>query len=240
MILAMTNVLPSTFRYLDKHYPVLDDRRNSTAILRHLSVPFTIIADMVVGIAHLVFLGIKGDLSEKFFWEMVHQQFFEYPFQQVVYFFFSTIGTVMFQDYAKGYELGQYAVLNFSFEVYGGRPHIFEHIISHYEAPQYFSNFALNREDQENLQQFIEHTIHFRLSRDNKEIVCDGPFYRLFYERFPYSVDDLEDRYLKKILKMGSCDEKKALNHAKTALEAFYRLPIPLQNHLLQKRKDLL
>ena len=85
----MTKVLPSTFHYFDKHYSVIDDRRIFTALLRHASIPVTMVADMVIGIAYLIFLGIKRELNEELFWEISHQQLFEYPFQQFIYFLFS-------------------------------------------------------------------------------------------------------------------------------------------------------
>ena len=51
----MVKILPSTFKLLDQALPVIDDRRTSVALVRHFTIPLTIVADMVTGIAHLIF-----------------------------------------------------------------------------------------------------------------------------------------------------------------------------------------
>lgn len=234
----MTKILPSTFQYFDKHYSVIDDRRMAVAIMRHASIPFTILADMIVGIANLIFLGIKKELSEELFWEVTHQQLFEYPYQQLIYLIFASIGTVMHKDNAKGYELGQWAVMNLSFEAYGGRPVIFEHMISHYESPQYFPNIALNGDDRRNLDQFVEVFCRFRhyqkqLDKDSP-IKKEGPLYQYFYDKPPSHIRDLESIYLRKVDELEGCYEKKALNEAKKALETFFAFPLVLRIHLLR------
>lgn len=238
IFLPMTKVLPSTFHFLDKHYSVLDDRRTSIAVLRHATVPLTILADMIVGVAHLIFLGVRSELNENLFWEVTHQQLFEYPLQQLIYFIFSSIGTLMEKDYAKGYELGQWAVLNLSFEAYRGRPVIFEHMSTTYAGLQYFPNIVLNNEDRRNLEAFREHTIRFRDYQEQitgeSPIKSKEPLYLLFYEERPHSIQDLERIYLDKVGQMRLCNEREALQEAKRALESFFALPLVLRVHLLR------
>lgn len=238
IFLVMTKVLPSTFHFLDKHYSVLDDRWASIAVFRHATVPLTILADIVVGVVRLIFLAIRGELNENLFWEVTHQELFEYPFQQLVYFIFSSIGAVVEQDYAKGYELGQWAVLNLSFEAYRGRPVIFEHMSTSYTGPQYFLNIVLNNEDRRNLEAFRKHAIRFRDYQrqitGESPIKNKEPLYRLFYEKPPYSIHDLEQIYLDKVGQVRLCNEKEALQEAKGVLESFFALPLVLRAHLLR------
>lgn len=239
----MTKVLPSTFHYFDKHYSVIDDRRIFTALLRHASIPVTMVADMVIGIAYLIFLGIKRELNEELFWEISHQQLFEYPFQQFIYFLFSTVATAKYRDYAVGYASGQWGVVKFSSEIYRGKPVVFEHVISQYDSSRSFLNVPLNDEACKNLHQFVEHIIRFNHLRSqiNGEscIKKDQPLYRLFYDEKPYGVQDLETIYLRKVNELR-CYEKEAFKEAKDVLKTFFDLPRILRLRLQEKRASKL
>lgn len=158
----MIKILPSTFKWLDQALPVIDDRRTSVAVVRHFTVPLTIIADMIVGIAQLIFLGIRQELTQKKFWDISHEHFFVYPFQQLIYFLFASIGTLWRQNYYDGYCMGQWAVMNFSNEAYRGPPQIFAHVIASYEHPQYFSDITLSDHDRQNLSELVRHANLFR------------------------------------------------------------------------------
>jgi hypothetical protein len=134
----MVKILPSTFKMVDQSLPVVDDRRISVALIRHFSVPVTIVADLIVGIAHLIFLGVRQELTQQIFWDISHEHFFVYPFQQLIYLLFSSIGAIKSQSYFDGYCMGQWAVMNLSNETYQGPPQIFSHMIASYDHPQYF------------------------------------------------------------------------------------------------------
>lgn len=224
ILLPMTKVLPSTFQYFDAHYSVIDDRHHSIALLRFCSVPCTILADIIVGIAHLIFLGLKRELNEDLFWEVAHQQLFEYPFQQLIYLLFSSLGTAIYQDYGRGYEIGQWGVQNFSHEAYRGRPVIFKHVISTYEGPQYFPGVTLNEQDRRNIDRLVEYTIRFQY--DQKQLENESPL---------ASASPLVS-LLKTINEetLSGCHEKEAIQKAKEARDAFLSLPLALRVFLLR------
>lgn len=233
----MVKILPSTFKILDQNLSVIDNRRNSVAVIRHISIPFTIVADMVVGVAHLVFLGLNQELTKGRFWDISHEHFFVYPFQQLIYFLFSSYGALQGQGYYEGYRLGQWGVMNISNEVYHGPPQIFAHLIASYAHPQYFPNITLSDHDRRNLHQLVSHVTRFqhyksKMEQDNS-IKQATHIYQVFYDEKPLSLHKLDELYLQKV-DGASCDERDAYAEAKGALEAFFALPRLVQVRLTQ------
>lgn len=233
----MFEVLPSTFKRLDQAFPVIDDRRTSVALVGHFSIPLTILADMVTGIAHLVFLGVRLELTEKKFWNISHEHFFVYPFQQFVYFLFASLETLWSGSYFNGYRLGQWAVINLSNETYRGPPQIFSHVIESYERPQFFPDITLSEHDRQKLQELVEHTNLFKSHVDEiegeHEIKNITYIYQVFYSERPLSLHRLDEIYEKKRLANASCGVRNALSEAKLALEAFFALPRVVQVRLV-------
>ncbi len=242
----MTKAYPSTFQLLDRQFPIKDDQRYSVYAIRHFSVPFTILADIIIGVAHLIFLSVRQELTQKDFWEISHEYFFVYPFQQLAYFLFSSFGTLMTGNYFEGYREGQSGVMNASNEIYQGPPRIFNHIIGSFARPQYFPGIALTDRDRFNLKNLVIHTSKFQAlqqklrkgSYDN-DITKAEFIYQVFYEKPPLSIYTLKEKYDKKCEKIptGTCEEhlgweREALTAAKDALEAFFALPSIVRNHL--------
>ncbi len=186
----MVKVLPSTFKILDSYLPVIDDRRYKVYAIRHFSIPFTSVIDVIVGIAHIIFLSVKRELTQKDFWEISHEHFFVYPFQQFIYLLFSTIGTLMSGSYFDGYCLGQWGVMNASNETYRGPPQIFATIIASYERPQFFPGITLTDHDRFNLQNLFKNVFHFKalqekLKPDHESYITEAkPIYKVFYPNF--------------------------------------------------------
>lgn len=227
IIIPMVKILPSTFKLLNEALPVVDNRRPSIALVRHFSIPFTVLADMVVGIASLVFLGIRGELTEKRFWDISHEHFFVYPFQQLIYFLFASLGTLWKGNYFEGYRLGQWAVMNLSYETYRGPPQIFSHVIESYDCPQYFSNITLTDGDHRTLQDLVRHTDRFwshvaKIDEDHP-LKNAAHVYEVFYSERPLSIHQLDDIFHAK-LEDVDCAAREALTEAKLALEAFFSL----------------
>lgn len=237
----MIKILPSTFKLLDQALPVIDDRRTRVAVVRHFTIPLTILADMITGVAHLVFLGARLELTEKKFWNISHEHFFVYPFQQFVYFLFASLGTLWSGNYFDGYRLGQWAVMNLSNEAYRGPPQIFSHVIESCERPQFFPDITLTDHDRHNLHELVKHTNLFNayVAKINGEhpIKSTDPIYKVFYAERPLSLHRLDEIYHEK-LEQGSeegCAVRDALGEAKLALEAFFALPRVVQVHLLKQ-----
>ena len=246
MIFPMVKVLPSTFKRLDHFLPIIDDRRYKVYAIRHFSVPFTIVADVITGVAHLTFLSVKKELTEKDFWEMSHEYFFVYPFQQLIYLLFSTIGTLRTRNYFEGYCYGQWGVIDGSNKAYYGLERIFARVIVHDEFPQYFPGITLKSADYFNLKNLVSRALEFRelqerLKKENRAscITEAEPIYRVFYDAPPLCLSRLEEIYFSKLQEIPEgCQErlgweKEALAKAKEALEAFFALPTVVKNRLL-------
>lgn len=245
----MTKVLPSTFQMLDRQLSVIDDRRYTVYAIRHFSVPFTIVADIIIGVAHLIFLSVKQELTQKDFWEISHEHFFVYPFQQITYVIFSTVGTLMIGNYFEGYREGQKGVMSASYEVYQGSPQIFAHIIASYDRPQYFPGITLTDLDRFNLDNLVKNVPEFRalqkkLKTNHESYITEAQFvYQVFYDDKPLSIHKLGEYYLNKLVEIpDGCEEqlqwkKDALLEAKSALEAFFALPTVVKNRLIQGKK---
>ena len=126
-------------------------------------VPFTIVADMIVGIARIVLSGVKGELDEELFWKISEQHFFIFPFQQIVFLFSSIIGTVYHRNYVEGYIEGQQCVKNFSYEAYKGSSVIFNRDFCNNEAQLFepFPGHTLSEEDRAFLRGFKEEAAEF-------------------------------------------------------------------------------
>lgn len=237
----MIKILPSTFKLLDQALPVIDDRRMRVAVVRHFTIPLTILADMITGVAHIVFLGARLELTEKKFWNISHEHFFVYPFQQFVYFLFASLGTLWSGNYFDGYRLGQWAVMNLSNEAYRGPPQIFSHVIESYERPQFFPDITLTDHDRHNLHELVKHTNLFNayVAKIDGEhpIKSTDPIYKVFYAERPLSLHRLDEIYHEKLEQgsEGGCAVRDALGEAKLALEAFFALPLFVQVHLLKQ-----
>lgn len=237
----MVKILPSTFKLLDQALPVIDDRRTSVALVRHFTIPLTIVADMVTGIAHLIFLGVRQELTEKKFWNISHEHFFVYPFQQFVYFLFASLGVLWSGDYFDGYRLGQWAVMNVSNETYRGPPQIFSHVIESYEHPQFFPNITLSDHDRHNLHELVRHAnlfkSHVAKIEGEHAIKNADSIYKVFYAERPLSLHQLDQIYQAKLEteREAGCAVKDALREAKFALEAFFALPRVVQSHLMRR-----
>lgn len=196
----------------------------------HAAIPVTIIADMVAGVAYLIFLGFKQQLTEEVFWEITHKQLFEYPYQQIVYVLFASIKALVAIHYHQAYDTAQWGVLNLSYLTYGGSSRIFGNVYAQCEIVQLFQNITLNAEDSQNLNNFIHHITLLKNSQSSLKDI--RPLYRIFYEKKPGSIGDLEDKYTEKSKLYPSCADKDALEDAKRSLEAYFALPLVLRGRL--------
>jgi len=126
-----------------------------------LVTPFSIVADIVVGVAHIVLKGVKGELDQEKFWKICDQHFFIYPFQQMVFFVFSIIGSIYYRNYVDGYLVGQQCVIEFSSETYDGPPEIFNKVYYHIREFEPFPGLHLNDQDRIKLNAFKEEAARF-------------------------------------------------------------------------------
>jgi hypothetical protein len=220
--------------------------------------PISIVADMIIGVAHIVFEGVKGELDQEKFWKICDQNFFIYPFQQVIFFVFSIIGSISYYNYVDGYLVGQQCVIEFSNETYQGPSEIFNRVYYHIREFQPFPGLHLSNQDRIKLNTFKEEAARFSYLFSQKEKIPDsedlelGPIllrmkeaeavYRIFTESPPSSMREVTEEFnsMKKIIKgsdaIGLKEKTAVLDYLHCAHDtvcSFFQIPYIYRMRLL-------
>ncbi|MGE0198772.1 MAG: hypothetical protein AB7N99_01820 [Simkaniaceae bacterium] len=223
-----------------------------------LMTPFCIVADIVVGVAHIVLSGVKGELDEELFWKISDRHFFVYPFQQITFFFFSIIGSIYYLNYVDGYLVGQQCVMEFSNEAYQGPPEIFNRI--YYRIGQFepFPGLHLNDHDRNKLRTFKEDAARFAYQFSKKSQIPDsedsrvGPLlkriknaesvFQIFLQESPQSMYLVTEQFkaMKREIKESQALEFSQkeqiltyLHSAHDAMSSFFQIPYIYRTRLL-------
>lgn len=229
-----------------------------------LLIPFTIVADMIVGIARIVLSGVKGELDEDLFWKISEQHFFIYPFQQIVFLFSSIIGTVSHGNYVDGYIEGQRCVSNFSYEAYKGSPVIFNRDFCVHSQPfEPFPGHTLSEDERACLKGFKEEAAKLSVAMEKAEDLpeCAGlkPIldrmrsakvaYQMFIDQPPVHMRQVTPRFEEMKKEIKGCkgltiDQKDQvlsyLHLAHDTLCAFFRISYSVRRRLLSNNPQLL
>jgi len=196
-----------------------------------MATPFTILADMVTGFSHLFFLGVKNELSEEKFWDISHDYFFVYPFQQGLFVLTSLLGTALEGSYLRGYTIGQRCILDISNTIYQGPPKIFNHFS--YESVRHFE-----------LERLIENVAIFNYYRgelkEKQHALGEVEWlYQVFYAQPPIKIDDIDQLVDEKTAEFKTSDHRDSINQlidaAQNGMKAFYSLPFALRRKLTTK-----
>lgn len=229
-----------------------------------VATPLTILADMVMGVAHIVIGLVTGELDEDKFWKICDQHFFVFPFQQLIFFVFSIIGTLYHRNYVDGYLVGQQCVIEFSRETYDGHAEIFEKIyyrMGHFEP---FPGLTMSDEDRLRLDMFKDDGARFLLLYEKKASLPDssdetiGPIldrvksaesaYLIFMDEPPHSMYQVTETFkaMKRTIKESEAitlTEKGPvldyLHAAHDALSAFFQVPNKYRTRLLATNPQL-